>query len=176
MLRPQKILLCGGPDRCGKTSILRELEQRTKIPYFKANNEHQNFLNDQERFINEIRFSDVKMVDFLYQTGVSVLMDRGYMCEFVYAQFFNRPTDTKVLRSLDRAYARMGAKVLICSRRSFKGICDDLRSDLDEIALERIARLYDDFIRWSKCNCYTLYVDDEDLGRELQEILAFLKE
>lgn len=172
--RPQVVLLCGGPDRCGKTNILREIERLTGIPYYKASNEQRNFLSSQDHFINELRYSDPKMVDFLHQTGVSVLVDRAYMCEFSYAQFFDRATDMRMLRELDDEYARLGARILICTRKSFVGIEDDLNPKLDEHALQRLSDLYQDFVKWTKCLTYTLYVDDEDLDREVNEALEFM--
>jgi len=172
--RKQIILLCGGPDRCGKTNILREIERLTDVPYYKASNEHRNFVSSQEHFINELRYSDPKMVDFLYQTGISVLVDRSYMCEFSYAQFFNRSTDMRMLRELDNEYAKLNTKILICTRKSFIGIKDDLDPKLDEVALQKISSLYQDFIKWTKCQTYTLYVDDENLDREIDEVLRFM--
>ncbi len=170
----QLVLLCGGPDRCGKTNILRELERITGVPYYKAGNEHRNFLFSQDYFINELRYSDPKMVDFLYQTGASVLVDRAYMCEFSYAQFFNRNTDMQMLRELDASYARLGAKILICTRRSFVGIQDDLSPQIDEHALQKLSDLYMTFVKWTKCQTYVLYVDDENLDREVNEVLEFV--
>lgn len=173
--RSQVVLLCGGPDRCGKTNILREIERLTGIPYYKASLEHRNFVSSQEHFINELRYSDPKMVDFLRQTGVSVLVDRAYMCEFSYAQFFDRPTDMCVMRELDDEYARLGAKILICTRKSFVGVKDDLNPKLDERALTRLSELYQDFVKWTRCQTYTLYVDDADLQREVNEVLRFIE-
>lgn len=170
----QTILLCGGPDRCGKSNILTELERITGIPKFKASNEHQNFLSLQGRFILELRYADFRMVDLLYQTGLSILVDRAYMCEWVYSQFFNRETDMMALRKIDNMYAKMDAKIVICTRKSFAGIKDDLDSRLDEIALQKISDLYLDFIKWTKCKTCMLYVDDEDLYREVNEVLQFM--
>jgi hypothetical protein len=170
----QTILLCGGPDRCGKSNILAELERILKIPVFKASNEHENFLSSQDRFLLELKYSDFRMTDLLYQTGLSVLVDRSYVCEWVYSQFFNRKTDMSMLRKLDNLYSKMNAQILICTRKSFLGIKDDLDSRLDEPALEKISSLYQDFIKWTKCQTYTLYVDDENLEREVDEVLRFM--
>lgn len=175
VLEDQRVLLCGGPDRCGKTNILKELERRTGIPYFKATTERSNFVSSQERFINELRYADPRVADILYQTGWSMLIDRGYMCEWVYARFFDRPTDMKALRVMDNEYKKIGAKILICTRKSFAGIQDDLDPRIDEQALTRISGLYEEFSRWTKCKTHTLFVDDEDLEREVNEVLTYLE-
>jgi len=171
----QLVLICGGPDRCGKTNILRELERRLNVPYFKASGEHENFLQAQDRFINELRYADPRVADMLYQTGMSILIDRGYMCEWVYAQFFGRETDMHMLRAMDNAYKKLGVKILICTRKSFAGIQDDLNPKLDEIALQKISDLYANFVKWTKCSTYTLYVDDENLDREVDEVIEFIQ-
>jgi len=173
-VKNQLVLLCGGPDRCGKTNILRELEKRLHVPYFKASQEHENFLHSQDQFLNELRYADPRVADMLYQTGFSILVDRAYMCEWVYAQFFNRETDMRMLRKMDDAYCKLDAKILICTRKSFVGIEDDLDPKLNGEALQKISDLYTDFTKWTKCQTYTLYVDDEDINREVEEILEFI--
>lgn len=171
----QLVLLCGGPDMCGKTNILRELEKRLNVPYFKASGEHENFLTAQNRFLNDLRYADPRVVDILNQTKMSILVDRAYMCEWVYSAYFDRETDVTMLRKMDDAYAKLGAKILICTRKSFAGIKDDLDSKLEEVALQKISVLYAKFVKWTKCQTYTLYVDDEDINREISEIMTFLK-
>ncbi len=173
-VKNQLVLLCGGPDRCGKTNILKELEKRLGVPYFKASNERQNFVSGQDRFLNELRYAGPRVTDMLYQTGMSILIDRDYMCEWVYSQFFGRETDMHVLRAMDNDYNKMGAKILICTRKSFAGIHDDLDPRLDEVALQRLSELYAAFTKWTKCSTHTLYVDDEDLEREVAEVMTFL--
>lgn len=171
----QKIILCGGPDRCGKTNILQELSNRTLIPYFKAKDEHKNFLYSQNNFINELRFADPRTIDFLSQTGYSVLVDRAYMCEWVYSRFFNRKTDEKMLSYIDEEYSKLGAQILICTRKSFVGIQDDLNPKIDQYALEKISNLYNRFMYWTKCKTFKIYVDNENLNQQIIEISNKLK-
>ena len=68
----------------------------------------------------------------------------------------------------------MGARILICTRKSFVGITDDLNPNLDEVALQKISDLYAEFAKWTKCKTYTLYVDDENINREISEILTWM--
>ncbi len=169
-----QVLFVCGPDMTGKTQIAKELSRLTHIPYFKASSEHKAFLGDQKSFIDEIRHADPRMVDFIEQTEMSVIFDRGFPCEGVYSLFFKRPTDAAALRYLDEAYAKLRARVLICTRRSFTGVVDDLNPKLGKDALEEISRLYQLFATYSRCRTYTLYVDDEDLERETNEALSFM--
>jgi hypothetical protein len=165
--KKQLILLCGGPDRCGKTNILTSLSKDLSIPYFKASDEHKNFLLSQDRFINELRFSDKRMLDMIKQMNLSVICDRAYMCEWVYSQYFQRGTDMPMLAYLDEQYAKLGAHILINTRRSFEGIHDDLKPEMN---LNEINKLYLKFTQWTVCKCAIIYVDDECLDKQLNVI------
>lgn len=170
----QRIIILCGPDRCGKTNIAAALQKELDIKVFKASTEHDAFLNDQDRFLMDLRYADPRICDFLRQTGVSVIFDRGFPCERVYSDFFKRKTDDQMLKKLDEQYAKMDTYIIICTRKSFDGITDDLSDKLDCGALTKISELYMNFASWTKCKCYTLYVDDEDLSREVSEIRNFL--
>jgi len=172
----QQIIFLSGPDRCGKSNIAAALSNAMNIKVFKASSEHHTFLGDQKAFLNDLRYADPRTHDLLFQICFSIIFDRGYPCERVYATFFKRETDHKVLKLIDDAYAKLGAKIVICTRRSFKGIVDDLNTSLDENALQQISDLYMEFVKWTKCQTYILYVDDEDLDREVTEIMNWLGE
>jgi hypothetical protein len=69
--------------------------------------------------------------------------------------------------------ARLGFIVVICRRSSYQGIKDDLRPDMN---LAELDRLYvEKFVPWTRCRTLLLNVDDEDLSRELRDIVTFLK-
>lgn len=174
MLGKQTLLLCGGPDRCGKTNILAELSKRIGVKVFKASSEHETFLTDQSKFLLDLRIADPRLVDFLFQTGASALFDRSIMCEYAYSAFYDRKTDLSMITKLDAKYAQMGAKILICTRKSFEGIQDDLDAKLNSEALSRISELYLEYLTKTKCQFHILNVDDENLDREVSEIQKFL--
>lgn len=170
----QCILLVGGPDRCGKTNIIAELSRQLGIKSFKASSEHKNFISNQDDFLNELKFCDLRIADMLCQIGASVIFDRAYMCEWVYSQFYGRQTDMQMLRKVDTLYAHMGAKILICTRKSFDGICDDLDPKLNAETLPQISMLYEKFCVWTKCRTLLLHVDDHDLQRQVRDIIKFV--
>ena len=171
----QCVLYVCGPDRCGKTNIVQAVSNITGIKSFKATSEHDAFLGTQKSFIDELRDADPRVLDLLSQTCMSVIFDRGYPCEWVYAQFFGRDTDHAMLKHIDAEHAKLGTKILICTRKSFVGIQDDLDQRLDERALAKISALYEEFSKWTKCKTYTLFVDDEDIEREVNEVLTFME-
>jgi hypothetical protein len=171
----QQVVIFVGPDRCGKTNIINRISAVTGIPKFKASNEHDIFVNKQSMFIDALRYSDFRTIDLLKQVGFSVLFDRQYPCEWVYSKFFKRFTDLEALEKLDAQFASIGAKIVFCTRRSFDGIVDDLNPKLAGDNLQEISRLYDEFCStFTKCKTLKVFVDDEDIERELDEILPFI--
>lgn len=172
----QPIIFMVGPDRCGKTEIGKALARRLGLPYYKASEERNAFVNNQERFINDIRYACPARLDLLKQLGTGIVYDRGYPCEWVYSRFFNRPSSDEAVFWLDDQYAAMGARIVIPARRSFAGIQDDLNADIGQAELERLTLLYNRFAELTACPVLKLYVDDEDLERELRDIMSFIEE
>jgi len=172
----QQIITFIGSDMTGKTHIAAELSKRLSIPTFKASNEHENFLKSSDKFVMATRYSDTRMLDFLKQTGHSVIFDRGYPCEIVYSQYFNRQADHQVLRYLDASYAALGAVHVFCRRSSYTGIVDDIDPNrLDSVALSIIDHKYWEFAKfYTRCKVITVVVDDQNLDREVNEIISQL--
>lgn len=172
----QKIVMLVGPDMCGKTTLSKEISHSLHIPRFKAADEHNNFLGEQDTFINHLKYSDFRMCDFLAQTGHNVIMDRAYPCEWVYSRYFNRKTDDKLLRKLDDKYAGLHAGIVVCTRKSFKGIVDNLDESIGENSLIELAGLYDEFANWTNCNVFKLYVDDgpSHIDTHVRQICEFI--
>lgn len=174
-MNKQKICVFEGCDMTGKTQIAQSVAAKLGISYYKASNEHDAFVNKQDYFINSLRFSDTRLVDFIRQTQTSVVFDRCWPSEAVYAQFFNRATDFDVIAKVDNAYAEMGAKIIICTRSSFEGIYDDLRPDwIGPQQLLQLNNLYLAYMKSTKCKYMLLNVDDENLERETNEVISFL--
>lgn len=171
----QKIIIMIGPDMCAKSNIAGELSNRLKISIYKSSNEHYNFLSAQNRFINEIRYACPARLDLVKQANLSVIFDRAYPCEWVYSKYYSRQTDIDAIKFLDEEYAKLGAYIVFCTRKSFKGIQDDLNHSLDEIALTKISSLYDEFATWTKCKLLKLYVDDYDLNRQTNDVINFIE-
>lgn len=170
----QRVIMFTGVDMCGKTNIAKELSRLTGIPYFKPSEERFTFLKNPDKFIMDTRYADPRMADFLFQTGHSVIFDRGYPCEWVYSKFFGRPADEETLRRIDEVHAEMGTKLIITYRSSYDNIVDDLDSSLAGDRLVKLDKLYKDFSKWTKCQHLFLNVDSEDLGKEISEINKFL--
>lgn len=164
-----------GPDMTGKSEIAAEMSKILKVPVFKNKGEWYADLRDPSYFKNLLIHGSTFLTEFLLQTGTSVLMDRNHASEWVYAQFFNRDTDFEILRKIDEKFAEAGGKFVICRRKSYAGIRDDLHDYIDEEALRKLDGLYAQFQEWTSCECLTLWVDDENLEREISEIFEWMK-
>ena len=164
-----------GPDMGGKTQIAAELSRQLGIPVFKNSGEWFTDLRDPSYFKNLLKYGATFLADFLCQTRASAIMDRNYASEWVYSRYFDRETDDAVLRKVDEKFAEAGGKIVICRRKSYNGIRDDLHSYIDAHALEGLDSLYQEFESWTVCEVLTIWVDDENLERETHEIREWLK-
>ena len=173
MGKQQRILIFDGPDGCGKTNIAKELMAVLGIPYFKNESEWRCFENDPSYFINAITYGDPYFLSYLEQTKASVIMDRWYPSEWVYSKAFKRPTDYSVLRQIDDRAAALGAKIIIPCRSDYSKVVDQFKSINSDI-LHNIEEIYRMFSDWTSCDTFFLNVDDEDINRELFEVLNFL--
>ncbi len=174
----QTIVMFVGSDMTGKTQIAKELSRITFVPYFKATSEHTTFLSSRystnDQFLNQLRFADPRVFDLLRQTGHSVIFDRAYPCEFSYSKVLGRETDLKMLHHVDESWASIGTKIVFCHRSSYKGIVDDLDPTIEEKHLQQLHDAYEEFIGWTKCQVLRLNVDDENLDREVNEVMKFI--
>lgn len=173
-LKMQKVLLIEGVDRTGKSNIIKELSKRMRIPSFKASLEHDTYLKHPDEFLMQMRYAYPRMIDLLRQTKQSLIIDRGHASERVYSHILGRKTDESLLRLLDEDCAELGMSIIVCRRKSYVGISDDIDDKLTSAVLTNLDNEYEEFINWTKCKTYTLWVDDEDLDREVKEIQRFI--
>lgn len=174
----QTILIFGGPDKCGKTTIAKEMARQLQIPYFKP--AHQQIIAETspETFALQTRHGEPKLLDFVQQTGYSVIMDRSFPCDWVYSKVLGRETAWNAIQLLDEAYATLNAKLIFCVKTktgyerpipdSWKKITNDVLRDLD--AHYRV------YARDSAMDALVLDTTDEDLFRQTNAIRNFIQE
>jgi hypothetical protein len=168
-------LVCGGPDKVGKTEILKALSAATCVAYFKAGCEHSVFTKDQSQFLLNLRHFDVHFADFVKQARPSFVSDRGYCCEWVYSRFFGRETDAAALAAADASHAEAGTKVLVCMRKRYtEEMRDDLDPKIGPLQMAQLGGLYMEFLKWTKCSTHVLYTDSHDLRAQVCEALDWL--
>ena len=168
----QRIIIFEGPDGCGKTNISQALGKVLGVPYFKNTNEWEYFEADPSYFVNALSYGDPYFLSYLEQTGASVILDRSYPSEWVYSKVFNRETNRDALEYIDSKYAELGTKIIIPFRTDYSGVIDQFSSVTPE-KLSQIDEEYRNFAKWTKCETLFVNVDDENLDRELFEILNF---
>jgi thymidylate kinase len=173
----QRIVILEGTERTGKTNIAAALSKRTGIPIFKAQVQKKFFMGDRSQFLPFLKFGETTLADFLEQTGTSVILDRNWPSEIVYSEYFSRPTDAVVTKQLDDAYARMGALIVVCTRlEGYAGRVDEDDKTIREEQITAIDKLYKKRVSQVKTRHMFLDTSDEDLERELREIVAALED
>lgn len=154
--------------------MAHELSKRLGIPYFKNPRERMFFEDDPGYFSRAMKYGDPVIYELIKQTKQSVIFDRSYPSEYVYSQVYERVTDWGMLRIVDELAASVGMKIIVPYRTDYSNAKDDFKSITQE-KLERMHEVYEQFCGWTKCQTLRLCVDDEDLEREMREILSFIK-
>lgn len=168
------MLALEGTDMTGKSNIAAELSRRFKVPIFKNSGEWNADLKTPEYFKNLLIYGGTFLTDFLCQVKPNVLLDRYYPSEWVYSRVFNRETDESIIRKIDEKFAGAGGKIVVCRRRSYDGIRDDLHDYIDSRLLEKLDLEYETFLKWTVCRTMTLWVDDFNLDRQVNDIHKFI--
>ena len=168
----QRIIIFDSPDGTGKTNIAQGLAEQLEIPYFKFNREHDYWRKGQ--FKTALEFDQPYLLQLLQQTRQSIIIDRAYPAEWVYSQVFGRETNEPLIKELDRAYAELGAWIIVPLRDSYQGNRQDEVVPQDK--LTQLHDMYDVFADWTECNVLRIYVDTfgNDLIRELDAIMPVL--
>ena len=170
----QLVIILDSPDRTGKTNIGKALAEHLDIPYFKMTTETENWRTGN--FINALRFDQTYILEFLKQTGYSVIIDRGFASEFVYSTVYKRDTDAELLWKLDVGFSDLGAVIIVPLRHDYS------QCEKDELVennmLQSLHNEYINFSEWTDCDTIEMYVDDlhENIYEELQYITTRLKE
>jgi hypothetical protein len=158
-MNKQRIACICGADMQGKSTLIRFLSDYTGINSYKARNEQHDFISSQAKFLQHLYWSDTRQLDLLEQTGFSMIMDRGWPCEWVYSRFYNRKTDDEQLFKNDARYAALDSDIVFCYRTSYKGLQDDLDPNLTSDNLQKIHNLYEEFLKLTKCKVTRICLD-----------------
>lgn len=169
----QRLIIMEGPDGCGKTNIGKALSRYYNIPYFKISTEADNWRNN--KFKEALEFDQTWASQFFEQTGISAICDRMYPSEWTYSKVYSRQTNPDVLEHVDEKFARCNCIIIICRRRDYSVVSDDLVKGID--TLELIDYQYGAFIEWTRCSKIEIYVDDfESRSDQLRYLVPKLNE
>jgi len=173
----QLIIIFGGHDYSGKSTIAKYLSDCLNIPIFK-----------DYSMVNKVKKDNVKtafmydqdyIVQFLEQTKYSVIFDRGYESEWVYNKVFSHKivgfSEQQYLNQMkfiDTQFAQLDTKIIICEKDiKFANFKDDM---VDFNDIELIKKTYDKFIKWTACDCIKLSTTKEDIVYQIRKINNFL--
>jgi len=172
----QRVIIFEGPDGCGKSNIAEAVSNLLNIPIFKNEDEWQHFPEKDKStyFINAIRYAHPHLLSFIKQTKGSVILDRAYPSEYVYSKIFDRETDFTAIRACDLACKQLKAEIFIFVRSDYSNVKDQF-DFVDKDMLERIHKEYNSFAAWTSNRVHFINVDDEDLDREISEVLRVLR-
>lgn len=165
-----------GPDRCGKSEISKALALQLQHSYFKNSGEWDIDVRSKEYFKNILTYGAPLMTELLCQIKPSVVLDRYYPSEWVYSKVFGRSSDEKLITKIDHRFAEAGGRIILCRRKNYAGLKDDLHEHIDSNILKQLDACYEQFALWTRCPVLTLWVDDEDLERELNDITEWLNQ
>ena len=163
-----------GPDMCGKTQIGKELASRLGLAYYKNSGEWSTDLITTDYFKNVVTYGTTIQTDLLCQIRPKVVLDRYYPSEWVYSRVFNRSTNHEVLDKVDLMFANAGGRIIICRRKSYDGITDDLYKYIGPDVLRQLDQTYESFTNWTKCSTMTLWVDDHNLERQVSDVIQWI--
>ena len=171
----QRIILFDGPDGCGKTNISAALSAKLGIPVFKNEFEWAHFgkVSAEEYFDIAITYQHPYALSLIKQTGMSVIFDRAHPSEWAYARAFGRRLHDDAVAESDRVSAELGAKLIIPVRSDYSKVYDEYGVKEDQLI--QLDLLYREYANITQCDCLVLNVDDEDLDREMTEIMNFLE-
>lgn len=171
----------------GKTNIAKALSSLTGIPYYKNKGDASAFAENatrEEFILGMSKWADPYLVDFLQQTGHSAILDRNYPSEWVYSRCFNRKTDDNLTMALDTGFSTLNATIILCRRKSYAGISDDIFPDaIKQEQLEKLDSLYEEFSKLTQCRVVTLWTDQFsntntpwDIQEQLKTLVSSLGE
>ncbi len=166
MIHSLPSIIVVGPDRVGKTTIVKHISEMLEIPPFKCPAEKKIF---KEGGRESLAF-DYTLTHFMAQTGVRFISDRGYPCEWVYSKVFGRQTDLDLLDLIDRAHQNLGTRILYLYSSVEPTEPDDL---VPADKYWDVKQTYDDFCEWSTCRITAVdtakmlqaYRDGDDLSK-----------
>jgi thymidylate kinase len=147
-LQQQHIIIFGGPDGVGKTTLAKRLSLVLDIPYFKPSSQRQFAMEGGQVFREQTRWGEPKLMDFLMQTKHSAVLDRSFPCDYAYSKVLGRETAWGTIELLDQGYASMKALlVIVCSADYAQLAKDEFQKVADPEIQRKLEAAYWEYAR-----------------------------
>lgn len=143
-MQHQHIFMLEGPDGAGKTTLAKALSRLTNIPYYKPSVSGFELERKTDLITNGGGFA---VIDYLEQTGQSVIFDRNYASEYAYNMALYGKANLQGILDLDRRYAALGAIFVECAE-TIPGVAVP---DVTEGQLKKVIELYNIFFDMTTC-------------------------
>lgn len=169
--KSQVVVIVEGHDKTGKSTISAELSNKLSIPIFKLKKNKKQF--DQ---LIDLFYGVESTVQFLEQTGCSVILDRFYPSEYAYSKVNKRFTNIKKILELDKRMSRMNTFIIVCYKDSKMYEID--HADFDTTTPEDytvLTQTFREFGKSTKCPILFLNTSDKNLKNQIKKILKFIK-
>lgn len=168
----QKIIIFEGMDRSGKSSISIELSKQLNIPRFKV--QRNKYFWDV--FCN-INYLDEGVMQFIEQTGASIIFDRWTPSDFVYSKLFDRDISYRKIWEIDSRLEKLGAMLIICFKDEDKYIVDEEDKDFVNPSMySKMTELYREYATQSKIkNILFLNTSNENIEEQVTKIKQCLQ-
>lgn len=163
-------LIVVGTEGVGKTPLAKALANHYAKPYFKFQNEVQ-ALKSTEHPGQHMLWFDYGLTQLMFQTGLSIVSDRGFPCEYVYSSYFKRKTDEHLLAQIEENHAALGT-VIVHVRDS--KIAEHAKEDehVHRDHIPKIQALYDIILATTICKKVTYDVSTSALCERDEDRMA----
>lgn len=168
MREKQTIIIFEGVDMSGKSTIAKALSNQTGIPIFKMN-VPKHFWD----FLIHQRYSGEAITQMLEQTEQSVILDRSFVSDYMYALLFNRPYDLRKHIDTDHRFAAMNALIVYCYKD--KEFFQHDEEDKDFVSVKDYTEMqnyYDIILGKTSCKVIRINTSDENLHNQLATIMS----
>jgi len=106
------LIILEGIDKSGKTFLGKKLAEMLNIPYFKGKKAPKT-KKELKTKGHEVAKIEIEMLyELVKQTGISLVVDRFHISEYVYAKAYGRELDEKFIWDMDKKFAELGTYIV----------------------------------------------------------------
>ena len=153
------IIILEGCDRTGKTTLAEELKRLTGGTVIHASKPTSPPL---EEYLSPL-------IDYRPGSGETIILDRWHWGEWVWPKIFKRESEMtwKLLKSIDKQLAAIGAMTVYCARHDYREWVKDLRANNEPISADQLFDALDLYekIDWAMSTSTFWYdwTDEDDM-------------
>ena len=167
----RKRIILEGPDGCSKTTIAYHLSKMISIPHYQS--PHRHLINDKDvTLFNILKYGIHEQLYLAELCDVSVIYDRFFPSEYVYARVYHRETDFDLIERYDKWWNRMNGIMIFLDKPNLDKVDHLVMPEM----YQNIRHEYENYKLFTSCKHITIDTSDQDLDKQLLTIISFLKE